>query len=196
MKARPSDSEEQLIEACARGDGDALGQLFDRHHEAVHRFLSRFAGANRSDLDDLVQETFLRVAQGASHFGGRSTARSWIFAIASHTAIDHVRAESRRRDMIRRSAIDLAPVPDRPDHRTEGREALDRFRAALDSLSDEVRVTYVMCELEDTRGKDAAAALGVPEGTIWRRLHDARRALKEAMQEGSAARKEASNDRI
>ena len=56
MKPRWSHcSEEQLIEACARGDGEALGELFDRHHLAVHRFVSRLSGTNRSDLDDLVQ---------------------------------------------------------------------------------------------------------------------------------------------
>jgi RNA polymerase sigma-70 factor (ECF subfamily) len=53
-----------------------------------------------------------------------------------------------------------------------------------------------MCELEDTPGKDAAAVLGVPEGTIWRRLHDARRNLKEAMDDTSFPKKEATNDRI
>ena len=38
-----------------------------------------------------------------------------------------------------------------------------------------------MCELEETPGKDAAEALGVPEGTLWRRLHEAREALRRAM---------------
>jgi RNA polymerase sigma-70 factor (ECF subfamily) len=188
-------SDEQLVDACGRGDGAALGEIFDRHHQAVYRFLSRLAGpGDGSDLDDLVQDTFVRIAQGASGFAGRSTARSWIFAIASHAAVDHVRREARRRDIHRHSAVERAEAPDRPDHRTEGREALGRLRRAIEELPDDLRVTYVMCELEDTPGKDAAAALGVPEGTIWRRLHDARRALRDTMDEAATPTKEAIND--
>jgi len=189
-------SEEQLVEACGRGDGDALGELFDRHHQAVYRFLSRLAGPDRSDLDDLVQETFVRVARGANRFERRAAARSWIFAIAGHAAVDHIRTEARRRDLLRSSVIDLPAASERPDQRTEGREELARFRKALDKLPHDLRVTYVMCELEDTPGKDAAAVLGVPEGTIWRRLHDARRILREAMDDTSFPKKEATNDRI
>jgi RNA polymerase sigma-70 factor (ECF subfamily) len=183
-----------LIDACARGEGEALGELFDRHHQAVYRFLSRLAGTLRGDLDDLVQETFVRVARGAPRFAGRSTARSWIFAIGSHLAVDHIRSETRRRELLGGSVVELPQSPDRPDRETEGRETLTRFRRALDELPHDLRLTYVMCELEDTPGKDAAEVLGVPEGTIWRRLHDARRALRDAMEETSAPTKEAIND--
>jgi RNA polymerase sigma-70 factor (ECF subfamily) len=183
-----------LIEACARGEGEALGVVFDRHHLAVYRFLSRLSGTNRGDLDDLVQETFVRVGRAAPRFARRSTARSWIFAIASHVAVDHVRSESRRRELLGASVIELPQSPDRPDRETEGRETLTRFCTALDELPHDLRLTYVMCELEDTPGKEAAEVLGVPEGTIWRRLHDARRALKDAMDEASAPTKEVIND--
>jgi RNA polymerase sigma-70 factor (ECF subfamily) len=156
--------------------------------------LSRLSGTNRGDLDDLVQETFVRVGRAAPRFAGRSTARSWIFAIASHVAVDHLRSEARRRDLLGSSVVELPQSPDRPDRESEGRETLRRFCRALDELPHDLRLTYVMCELEDTPGKDAAEALGVPEGTIWRRLHDARRALKDAMEENSAPTKEAIND--
>jgi RNA polymerase sigma-70 factor, ECF subfamily len=194
VKPRWSDcSEEQLIQASARGDGEALGELFDRHHQAVYRFLSRLSGTERSDLDDLVQETFVRVGRAASRFEGRSSVRSWILAIASHTAVDHVRAEARRRELLRSSVVDL-PQAEGPDSRAEGREALARFCQALDGLAHDLRVTFVMCELEDTPGQEVAAALGVPEGTVWRRLHDARRALRGAMDRLSVPAKEAIND--
>lgn len=185
----PADVE--LVEAMARGDGRALGTLFDRHHQGVYRFLARLSGTDSGDLDDLVQNTFVRLADAAPRFAGLASVRSWIFAIASHVAHDHIRAESRRRAHVR--ATDLPPPagPDRPDQRFEGHEALARYRQALDGLSHELRVAYIMCELEGTSGKEAAAALGVPEGTLWRRLHAARQILLRAMTEWPVAVKEA-----
>jgi RNA polymerase sigma-70 factor (ECF subfamily) len=181
-----------LVAAMARGDGGALGVLFDRHHRGVYRFLARLSGTDSGDLDDLVQNTFLRLVDAAPRFAGQASVRSWILAISSHVAHDHIRAEIRRRKHVR--AADLEPLagPDRPDRRFEGREALARFRRALDALSHELRVAYIMCELEETSGRDAALALGIPEGTLWRRLHDARKALLGAMSDPPVAVKEAS----
>jgi RNA polymerase sigma-70 factor (ECF subfamily) len=181
-----------LVAAVARGDGNALGALFDRHHHGVYRFLARLSGTDRGDLDDLVQNTFVRLVDAAPRFSGQASVRSWLWAIASHVAQDHIRAEIRRRKRLR--AEDLPPLagPDRPDQRFEGGEALARFRRALDALSHELRVAYIMCELEDTSGRDAALALGIPEGTLWRRLHDARKALLRSMSDPSVAVKEAS----
>ena len=66
---------------------------------------------------------------------------------------------------------------------------------ALDGLPHDLRVAYILCELEDTPGKDAALALGIPEGTLWRRLHEVRQILRRAMSETSETKREASNDR-
>ncbi len=188
-------TDDQLVATVARGDGRALGALFDRHHRGVYRFVSRLCGADSGDVDDLVQNTFVRVSDAAGRFSAQSSVRSWIFAIASHVARDHIRAEIRRRKQVRSTDLQPPIVPERPDQGFEGREALARFRVALDGLSHDLRVVYVLCELEDTLGKDAALALGIPEGTLWRRLHEARQILRLAMREPSDTKREASNDR-
>jgi RNA polymerase sigma-70 factor (ECF subfamily) len=188
-------TDEQLVAGVARGDGRALGALFDRHHRGVYRFISRLRGTDSDDVDDLVQNAFVRVGEAAGRFSAQSTVRSWIFAIASHVAHDHIRAEIRRRKQVREANLPPPAAVERPDQGFEGRETLARFRAALDGLSHDLRVAYVLCELEDTPGKDAALALGIPEGTLWRRLHDVRRILRHVMREPSDTKKEASNDR-
>jgi RNA polymerase sigma-70 factor (ECF subfamily) len=188
-------TDEQLVASVARGDGRALGALFDRHHRGVYRFVSRLGGTDSGDVDDLVQNTFVRVADAAGRFSGHSSVRSWIFAIASHVARDHVRAEIRRRKQVRGTDLPRPAGAERPDQGFEGREALARFRTTLDGLPHDLRVAYILCELEDTPGKDAALALGIPEGTLWRRLHEVRQILKRAMSEASDTKREASNDR-
>jgi RNA polymerase sigma-70 factor (ECF subfamily) len=179
-QAVPSD--EQLVAACAAGDRGALGRLFDRHHQDLYRFLSRIAGPHGRDLDDLVQTTFLAVTDAAQRFSGRSTVRSWLFAIAGNLARDQARSEIRQRRLAENAAQLPASAPASPEVTAEHKEALAHLAEALDRLPHDLRVTFVMCEIEETPGKDAAAALGVPEGTIWRRLFDARLALLGAAQ--------------
>jgi RNA polymerase sigma-70 factor (ECF subfamily) len=177
-------SDEQLVAACAAGDRGALGRLFDRHHQDLYRFLSRIAGPHGRDLDDLVQTTFMAVSDAARRFSGRSTVRSWLFAIAGNLARDQARGEIRQRRLAENAAqLPMSmSAPASPEVTAEHKEALAHLAEALDRLPHDLRVTFVMCEIEETPGKDAAAALGVPEGTIWRRLFDARLALLGAAQ--------------
>jgi RNA polymerase sigma-70 factor (ECF subfamily) len=176
-------TDEALLGACAEGQAEALGVLFDRHQRAVFRFVARLSGTDQRDLDDLTQMTFIRVGQSAGSFSGRSSVRSWIFAIAGHIVRDHIRAEVRRRNLVR-AAVSTPPADtEPPDSTLEGHQALALFSSALSALSHDLRVTFVMCEIEDMPGKDAALALGIPEGTLWRRLHEARRILMAAIRE-------------
>ena len=79
-------SAEALVVACGTGDSAALGELFDRFHQTVYRFLSRYLGPRNPDLDDLVQATFLEVRRAASRFRKESSVNSWIVGIASRAA--------------------------------------------------------------------------------------------------------------
>ena len=60
---------------------------------------------------------------------------------------------------------------------------MQRLLVALDDLPHDLREAFVMCDLEEVAGVDVARALGVREGTLWRRLHEARRALRCALTE-------------
>jgi RNA polymerase sigma factor (sigma-70 family) len=175
-----------LLSEYAHGDADALGELFDRHHRATYRFLARLTGASDADLDDLVQATFVQVARSASRFDGRAMVRTWLFGIAINVARHHVRENVRRRKVIsdpegeRPSQI---PGRDRPDENAETRELLRRLEWAIDELPLRLREVFVACEVEDLPGADVARLLGIPEGTLWRRLHEARKAIRVALGE-------------
>lgn len=175
-------SDEALIAACARGDRTALSTLFHRHSEALYRFASRLSGIQDRDLDDLVQATFVAVSRSAARFSGSSSVRTWIFSIAANLAKKQVRSEVRGRSARTRfEAIPMAgPVP--PDSAAEQRQALARIDAALAELPHDLKAVFVLCVIEGASGKQAAEALGVREGTVWRRLHEARTALRNAVE--------------
>ena len=71
---------------------------------------------------------------------------------------------------------------------------MSRLRDALGELSHDLRAAYVLCDLEDVPGVEAARVLGVRAGTLWRRLHEARRALRDAIESpGSAEARSTAN---
>jgi RNA polymerase sigma-70 factor, ECF subfamily len=181
-------SDEQLVGACGAGNHAALGELFDRHSEALYRFLSRVSGASSADLDELVSETFLNVFRAAPQFRGQSAVRTWITGIAVNVARHHVRRESRRRAFLGEWRERLAGAGGGDAVRfVESRDLLRRLGRLVASLPYDLRVVYVMCDVEELAGAEAARALGVPEGTVWRRLHDARRTLRAALERGGRA---------
>jgi RNA polymerase sigma-70 factor (ECF subfamily) len=175
-------SDEALLASCGVGDNAALGALFDRHHEAVYRLVSRLLRSEPGEIDDLVQTTFLAAWRAARKYDARGSVKSFLFGIAANTVRHHIRGAKRRRDAI--AALPEPAAVNTPAAAAIRAQQLHRLAAALDELPHDLRVAYVMCDLEDISGVDAARALDVRAGTLWRRLHDARRALREAIEGG------------
>ncbi|HEX3760489.1 MAG TPA: sigma-70 family RNA polymerase sigma factor, partial [Kofleriaceae bacterium] len=163
-------SDEELLERMASGDREALGLVFDRHHRALYAFLARAYPVEDADLDDLVQSTFLEAFRAAPRFRGASAPRTWLFALGRNLAKMHRRATSRRSRALQR----FADLPARPmaalDAALADQRALAQIERALDELPHDLRVAYVMCVIEGVAAEDAARALAVARGTIWRRV--------------------------
>ncbi|NVB77807.1 MAG: RNA polymerase sigma factor [Kofleriaceae bacterium] len=184
IQLRPAPSVDEmsdagLVAACAAADRTARALLFERHVDVIHRFVSRMRGSDADAVDDLVQATFIRAFQGAARFKGTS-ARAWLFGIAANVVREHARSEIRRKKA-------LSVVADELPRATEARDAhlLALLPALVEQLPHELRAAFVLVDLEGERGCDAASALGVPEGTLWRRLFNARQMLRKLAGGGS-----------
>jgi RNA polymerase sigma-70 factor (ECF subfamily) len=176
-------TDEALLAACGVGDPAALGALFDRYHEAVYRLVSRLIRSESHEIDDLVQTTFLEAWRCAKKYSARGAVKSFLFGIAANTVRHHVRSAKRRRD-----AYAAWPQPvavGTPDVALQRSQELARLAAALEELPHDLRAAYVLCDLEELPGVEAAQVLGVRAGTLWRRLHEARRALRDAIEGGT-----------
>jgi RNA polymerase sigma-70 factor (ECF subfamily) len=171
-------SDKALLAACVVGDSAALGALYDRLSADVWRFLSRMAGNRIGELEDLMQATFVSVHTSAARFMGTSSVRTWVFRIAVNITRQHHRNEARRRCAFDRLAASPIDPVGRPDESVQQRQLELRMRAAIWALPHNLRVALVMCDLEDIPGKEAAVALEIPEGTLYRRVHEARGALR------------------
>ena len=168
-------SDEGLAAAVATGDRAAQGLLYERHVDAVYRFISRARGSDAAVIEDLVHATFLAAFKSAGKFRGPKL-QSWLFGIACNVMRTYVRKEVARRRIV----TTLAEQP--TDDVRPGDADVTRLRAAIDSLSPKYRDVILLVDLQGEKGCDAALALGIPEGSVWRRLSVARAKLRAALE--------------
>ena len=157
------------LDRVARGDLGALGSVYDRHATSLLRFVARAAGSH--DAEDLVQQTFILAAKAALTYDGRGeSARPWLYGIAARLI------QQRRRSIARfaRAVLRLSEVATRV-HDPAPSSDIER---GLRALSDAKRVVIVLAEIEGYMCEEIASMLGIPVGTVWTRLHHARRELR------------------
>jgi RNA polymerase sigma factor (sigma-70 family) len=173
---RPSDDE--LLASLRAEDLSSLGVLFDRYALDVRRFIARL-GVAPGDVDDLTQTTFLIVLDVASRYHGTQPARNWLFGLAVNAVREHRRMSAR----IARKLAAWSREPHPATARTlaeslEQREESARAARAIGRLSPKKREVFVMVAMEGIPAETTAEALGIPVGTVWTRLHHARRELR------------------
>ena len=143
----------------------------------IRRFIAR-ATSDAEDVDDLAHATFLAAATSAARYDGRDCCRPWLIGIA----VQHLRRRRQARGRFlavisalagaRRKAIDPAP----------GMNARGDIERVLRLISEPKRITLLMAEVEEMSCPEIAAALQIPIGTVWTRLHSARRELRDALE--------------
>ncbi len=173
-------SDRALVSALAEGDQAALGALYDRFQRDVYRFVARLAS---TDAEDFVQMTFLEAYRSAPRFRGEAAVKTWLFGIAANLVRNHHRGTQRKQ----RAHDSLQVMPRRPP--TDPGDAIAReqqrqwLARAIETLTPALREAYVLCVIEEVPGKEAAHALGVREASLYRRLTDARNAIRAAIEE-------------
>lgn len=162
----------ELALAAARGNARALEAFIKATQQDVWRFVTYLSDAGTAD--DLTQETFLRAIGAIERFSGRSSARTWLLAIARRVVADHIRhAQSRPRAA-------AGADPDhflRGDRNARGFEDLVEVTTMIADLTTEQREALLLTQLLGLPYADAAAVCGCPVGTIRSRVARARDAL-------------------
>lgn len=154
--------------------------LFRAHATFVAAFVSRL-GAAKAEVDDLVQEVFLVAHNKGGYHPGPAHPRTWLAAIALRVTQAKRRSLARRREDIGEGAFEAMTAAGKdPGEALEVAESLGRVQRALDTLDLEHRAAFVLYEIEGESCADIAVALGIPVGTVYSRLHSARKRFLEA----------------
>jgi RNA polymerase sigma-70 factor (ECF subfamily) len=166
----------ELLSQVADGQLGGLGELYDRYQAPLRSFIARVT-RDAHDVDDLVHATFLTAAQCAARYDGRACCRPWLVGIAAQLLRRRRRASGRFAFLLGALESTLQRASD-PRSMLQARGDVER---ALGRLSEAKRITILMAEVEGLSCEEIARALEIPIGTVWTRLHAARRELRQAM---------------
>ena len=168
----------QLIARWKAGDQAAATALVERHSPALARFAVS-VGA-RDEVEELVQDTFVRAFGSLDSFRGDSSFRTWLFTIERRLLLDRRRAERRRPKSTEIGEGDAATEYDALDQMI-GEEAGARLRGAIDHLTPTQREVFVLRVNEGLSYRDIADTVGTTEGAARVHYHNAMRAIKESL---------------
>ena len=178
MLSDAGEPDDSLVARVRRGDTAAVAQLYERYHHHVRGFARRLLG-DAASAEDLVHDVFVALPRAASTYRAQAPLAVFLLSIAVNHSRTHLRGSMRRRRALDRFELEPRPSPVGPDDAVERRELAAALLRALDTLPDEQRVAFVLCEVEERTSVEAASILEVPEGTVRTRLFHARRKLRE-----------------
>lgn len=187
MKSRMEEDRE-LVELAQTGDSRAFATLMRRYAAPLGRFLRRFMN-DPDDIEDAVQETFIKAYLGINRFRGDSAFSTWIVSIGINVAKHGLALRHRQGPQLAGTGDDdpegkhLVEVADfdTPDSKLETKEMLALLDAALDSLPQEQRTSFELRELEGLTYDEIAWQMHCPVGTVRSRIHRARDTLAAAL---------------
>lgn len=165
-----------LIPRSIRGDEAASRALHAHYYPVASAFLRKL-GTRPGDIEDACQDVFMQFFRYLPSFRGESQLQTWLFRVCV-TQARRARRRQKLSDLVsvllmRRIRADVIPPADKSD--------ASMVERALGRMGDELRVTFVLFELEGHSGKEVAEILRCPEATIWRRLYAARRIFRESL---------------
>ena len=166
-------------------------EIYDDYYQKIFHYISRIIGSN--DAEDIAQDVFDKVNRGLEGFQGKSKLSTWIYRIATNTAIDRSRSAAYKHATEHIAIADSAGpdvLPDIEDHqspptdqmmiRKEMRECINEY---IDKLPPDYKTIIVLSELEGLPNKEIAEVLEISLDNVKVRLHRARARLKAVLNE-------------
>jgi RNA polymerase sigma-70 factor (ECF subfamily) len=159
---------------------DPFERVYDEHFAFVWRTL-RLLGVVEGVLEDAAQDVFAVVSRQLPEFAGRSSLRTWVFAIVQRTAANYRRTH-------RRKLRPLMPLPEvmpghesTPQAHAEAMEAAESIERFCEKLDPDRRALFVLALLEEVPAPEVAQALGIPLNTVYSRVRALRAGLEHAL---------------
>jgi RNA polymerase sigma-70 factor (ECF subfamily) len=183
LQSRHDDSD--MIRRAVSGDQLAFRQLEKKYRGAITNLIRRMMQAHPNDVDDLVQETFIKAFQALSSFNNEFAFSTWLYKIASNHCIDFLRKKRLKAFSIdqpietREGTVEyeIADATTTPDIELHSRERTLIIVDAINSLPEKYRMVIKMRHEEDLDYQEIADKLNIPLGTVKAHLFRARAIL-------------------
>lgn len=167
-------------------------KIYSAYYPKIFKYLSSIVGQN--DAEDLSQEVFDKIGRNLKKFHGNSKFSTWIYRIATNTAIDRLRSSSYKTKAASIAFEDdagtEAPSPQTAfqshttDHEVIRKEMIKCVREYIDNLPDPYKTVMVLSEIEELSNQDIADILEISLENVKIRLHRARTKLRQALKDG------------
>ena len=177
--AMQTTSDEALIERIAAGDKLAMQVLFARHQVRVYRFVLRLV-RDQSVAEELVGEVFLDVWRQAGRFEARSTASTWLLAIARYKALSALRRRTDQ-ELDDDKAATIEDPGDSPEVAVLKQNKGEVLRQCLTALTPEHREIIDLVYYHEKSVEEVAQIVGIGENTVKTRMFYARKRLSELL---------------
>lgn len=169
--------------SAENSDKQSATQLFAEHAPFVAKFLWRM-GAPEHEIEDLVQDVFLVAHLRGGFTEGPARATTWLAAIAFRVWSSERRRFRRRSELPNERAVALALARGpTPVEALAAAESADRIRTVLEELDEGARAILILVDLDGSSCVEVAEALGIPVGTVYSRLHGARKRFAKAYEQ-------------
>lgn len=184
------------MEAYQQGDARSFEALLHKHQRPVYNFLCRQIGSPAM-AEDLLQEVFMRIIQGAAAYKRQAKFTTWLYTIARNLCVDYARRAKHRKALsleqpmgrhnAEKSGQSLGErIPDwRPetDRQVIGRQLQHELMHAIEVLPEDLREVFLMREYLDLPFKEIAEIVGCPENTVKSRMRYALERLRQQLAE-------------
>ena len=187
----PHDDELKLVERARQGDRAAFGSLVEPWRKPLFGYIYRMVTL-RQDAEDLLQDVFIRVLEDIRSYRGEARFKSWLFGIATHACLDHLRKRKRWRVEAQligereatanpENIVQLRGLMAQPGFTYETREHIAFcFSCIARTLEPEEQAAVVLKEVLEFTNQEAAAILRLSEPVFRHRLSDARAKMTKA----------------
>jgi RNA polymerase sigma-70 factor (ECF subfamily) len=170
-----------VTQVYAEADSLDLSTIHAEHADFVWLTLQRM-GVRDADVEDLLQEVFVVVHRRLHTFDDSARMTTWLFGICLRVAAGYRRRAHFRMERVTGEVPEQATADEgSPESEAAAGEARARLGAVLDGMELEERALFVMFEIDEVSCEKIAEMLGVPVGTVYSRLHAARKSFQKAL---------------
>lgn len=178
-------SDKELVKRCRRGDERAFAQLVDSYKDMVFTVIDRMI-YQKSIIEDLAQEVFIRVYKGLPHFRGKSKLSTWIYRIAYNVCLAEIGSGDNRHhisimDNERGEALSyrLANAHGNPEEWVEKLELKEAIGRLLNRLQPKYKMVLTLYYLQGLSYTEISEVMRLPMGTVKTYLHRAKKHLRD-----------------
>ncbi len=175
-------SDATLVKRTLDGDKSAYGELVARHRDSIYRLLiARMGGGSSIDIDDLMQESFVKAYINLHRYNPQYSFGQWIYTIARNTAVDHFR---RRNDDLSIDDYSLSQPEERspnPEQRVINSQKRVEIERCIEMLSERHQQLFKMRFLDGYTYEEIAQILDMPLGSVKTNIHRARKQMSKLL---------------